>query len=135
MSDISKAMMATNAYKTVASAKFGAGVSDIKSSANFYDIAKTAFNQQVRMSPEKILEEISVKGVVNTNLGMVPEALRKLNSELNASKIVANKSITDDASLMDLSFSTNRSKHILETVVKFRDTIIQSLDKIFNMQI
>ena len=136
MTDISKVMLANNAYKNVASAKFGAGVPDIKESAvNFYDIAQAAFKQQSKMSSNMILSEISAKGISHPNLGIAAEALRKLNKELNVTQKVTGKAITDEASLMDLSFATNRSKHILETFVKFRDTIIQSLDKIFNMQI
>ncbi len=136
MTDISKVMLANNAYKNVASAKFGAGVPDIKdSSMNFYDIAQAAFKQQSKMSSDMILSEISAKGISHPNLGIAAEALRKLNKELNVTQKVTGKAITDEASLMDLSFATNRSKHILETFVKFRDTIIQSLDKIFNMQI
>ncbi len=136
MTDISKVMLANNAYKNVASAKFGAGGPDIKDSAvNFYDIAQAAFKQQSKMSSDMILSEISAKGISHPNLGIAAEALRKLNKELNVTQKVAGKAITDEASLMDLSFATNRSKHILETFVKFRDTIIQSLDKIFNMQI
>ena len=136
MTDISKIMMANNAYRNVGSSKFGSGVPDIKgSSTNFYDIAQATFKQQSKMSAEQILSEISSKGVAHPNIGIAAEALRKLNSELNVTQKVVGKSMTNEASLMDLSFATNRSKHILETVVKFRDTIIQSLDKIFNMQI
>jgi flagellar hook-basal body complex protein FliE len=125
--------IAMKAY--AASEKLALVVPETKSGTNFYDVAKAAFNAHNKMSSEQILEQISVKGVSNSNMGMVPEALRKINQELNVSQKVAGKAMNDEASLMDLSFATNKSKHMLETVVKFRDTLIQSLDKIFNMQI
>lgn len=136
MTDISKVVLANNAYKNVGSSKFGSGVPDIKEVGkdSFYNIAKSAFNKQTKMSSAQILDAISNKGVTHPNINIAAEALRKLNKELTVSQQVASKSLNSEASLMDLSFATNRSKHILETVVKLRDTVIQSIDKIFNMQ-
>ena len=105
-----------------------------QSVASFYKTAQAAFDSHSKMSPNQILNSITEQER-SPAVSIAAETLKKLNQEINIDKKVAGKSIGNEVSLMDLSVTTNRSRQVVDLIVKVRDTVIQSLDKVFNMQI
>ena len=137
MTGISEIAAANNAYKNVASTKFGVGGPNLSSGAKiqFSDVIKASVTNHYKMPPEQVLNSITNTGVAQSSQGIATEGLKQLNKELEKTRKVSGKVIDDEASLLDMTFQANKPRQIIEAVAKFRDTAVGALDKIFNMQI
>ena len=134
-------MMASNAYKTVASNEFGLGGPELPaatSSANFQKMTKASFNRLAHMSPEQILSRISEysasQGHRNGD-GVIVDIVRQTGQVLAARNDTAQRSLLNEASLTELATTTNAARNALETVVRLRDSFMQMWDKIYQTQI
>ena len=137
MSIDSISLVAQNAYTKVSSQP----IADVKEAANFQDMVKVSFNNFANMTPDQILNHINsakasnINQVAPLNNGLAETAFGELRKKLSANEDTINKSLINEASLLDVVNTTNDAKNALQVMVTVRDKMLEAFEKVMAMQI
>ncbi len=127
-------LMASNAYNKM----MGLDVarSDSKSSLPAaYKIGKSNFLRSLEAT-NSAMQTGSIAAPKKSSLGvgdLIMENLSKVRNSLNASEKVSAKSLVKEASLVDVITSLNEVDVMVRTMIKMRDTVINSYNDILKM--
>lgn len=139
MSIDSISLVAQSAYTKVSSQP----LADVKEAANFQDMVKVSFNNFANMTPDQILNHINnakMNGInsvssASSSGGLAEAAFGELRKKLSHSEDTINKSLINEASLLDVVNTTNDTKNTLQVMVAVRDKMLEAFEKIMAMQI
>jgi len=137
MSIDSISLIAQNAYTKVSSQP----LADVKEAANFQDMVKVSFNSFASMTPDQILNHInsakanSVNQTAPLSSGLAETAFGELRKKLSTNEDTINKSLINEASLLDVVNTTNDARNALQVMVTVRDKMLEAFEKVMAMQI
>lgn len=138
MSIDSISLVAQSAYTKISSQP----LADVKEAANFQDMVKVSFNNFANMTPDQILNHINnakMSGINSVGAtpsgGLAEAAFGELRKKLSHSEDTINKSLINEASLLDVVNTTNDTKNTLQVMVAVRDKMLEAFEKIMAMQI
>lgn len=137
MSIDSISLIAQNAYTKVSSQP----LADVKEAANFQDMVKVSFNSFASMTPDQILNHInsakanSVNQTATLSSGLAETAFGELRKKLSTNEDTINKSLINEASLLDVVNTTNDARNALQVMVTVRDKMLEAFEKVMAMQI
>ena len=138
MSIDSISLVAQSAYTKVSSQP----LADVKEAANFQDMVKVSFNNFANMTPDQILNHINnakMSGInsvgATPSSGLAEAAFGELRKKLSHSEDTINKSLINEASLLDVVNTTNDTNNTLQVMVAVRDKMLEAFEKVMAMQI
>jgi flagellar hook-basal body complex protein FliE len=94
------------------------------------------------MTPDQILNHINnakMSGInsvgATPSSGLAEAAFGELRKKLSHSEDTINKSLINEASLLDVVNTTNDTKNTLQVMVAVRDKMLEAFEKVMAMQI
>ncbi len=108
---------------------------------NFKNLVEGSFNKFAHMTPEEILnymQSSNLKNIIsesNTQAINVATHIDVLRKKINAQDIYTQKSLVNDASLVDTVISITEAKHELSKVIELRNKFVKAWEDILHMAI
>ncbi len=130
-------LIAQNAYSKINNQPVSQNIDTKTEAVSFQNMVKVEFNKFAKMSPEQIMQHInSVKSVENSpNSSIIGSAFGELRKKISNQDKVIQDSLIGEASLIDVITAVNDAQKTVTLLTTARDKILESFEKIANMQI